>query len=369
MARTKKLSDQIESHVPKEEETPDVKDPNNFIPTGCLLLNLSLSDMWNGGWLIGRMYQIIGDSSTGKTLLALTTLATMCQEERFDDYRLIYDDIERGCGFDISNVSQRLADRVEPPREPNEHDDGNSDCIEDFHDNITNAIEDGRPFAYIVDSWDALDSLEDKKKLAQQKEAREKGTEAKGTYGAAKAKKASHILRNIKASIKNTNSIVIIISQTRENLDVASFEKRYVAGGKALKFYCWCRMWLVWAGKITKGSEKKKIQVGGRSIIDVDKNRTTGKKRKVPMAIYDEFGVDDLGPTIDFILDWSDEWKKSKASIKCPKSFLGGETMTKTKLISTIEEKGLEDELAKQVQKLWATREDSIKLNRKQRFK
>jgi len=368
--KTEKLAEQVDSFEPEvnDDDDRDAKDPNNFIPTGSIMLNLGLSDMWNGGWMKGRMHQLIGDSSTGKTLVAVTTLACMTQEKRFDNYRLIFDDIERGCGFDITDVSKRLAERIEPPREPTEEDDGYSDSIEDFWDNITNAIEDGRPFVYIVDSWDSLDSLDDKKKLAQQKKDREEGKETKGSYGGAKPKKASELLRNIKSSIKKTDSILIIISQTRESMDTFSFEKRYVAGGKAIRFYSWSRMWLVWAGKITRGSDKKKVQIGGRSLIDIDKNRTTGKKRKVPMAIYDEFGLDDLGPTIDFMVEWSEKWKKSKASIKCPKTFLDGATMSRTKLIETIEAKGLEKELAKHAQKAWNEREASLKLNRKKRF-
>jgi len=376
--RTRKIAEQVEDYEPpKKEEEPDRKDPNNFIPTGSTMLNLSISDMINGGWQLGKIFNLIGDSSTGKTLLALVTLAEMCQYERFDDYRLIFDDVEYGCGFDISKVSPRLSTRIEPPKwtEVSKQEKKRgvvpepiySDTIQDFHDNVLDIIDEGRPFAYIADSFDALDAEEDIKKLNAARAARKKGIKTKGSYGIAKARIASHFLRSIKAKVAATNSIVIIISQTRDNIDPMSFVEKTRSGGRALKFFSWIEMWLAFMSAITS----KKIQIGGNSLIKVTKNRTTGKKRTVPLAIYDEFGVDDIGPNLDFLSTMHDDWEKIKetGSIIPPKNFLKGEKMSRARMIRTVESKDLEEELRLRCQELWDHIERGLLQNRKRRYR
>lgn len=376
MGRTKnkKLAKEIEEYEPEPTKQAEserkltkaqLRDPNNFIPTGSTMLNLSLSDFIDGGWQLGRIFNLIGDSSTGKTLLALTTMAEMCQQKRFDKYRLIFDDIEFGCGFDIGNISPTLAKRIEPPQHDKNKTPIYSDEVEDLHDNVLTAIEKGKPFIYVVDSWDALDAADDKKKLQEQRDARKKGTKAKGSYAMAKAKKASHILRTIKAGIAKTNSILIIISQTRDNIEPMAFEEKYRSGGRALKFYSWVEAWLGFIGKITS----KKIQIGGNSIATITKNRTNGKKRNVKMAIYDEFGVDDISPILDFLIEWNDGWTKTDSGSIIPqKSFLKGEKMSRERLIRTIEAKNMEQKLREICQKTWDEREEGLKKNRKKRY-
>ena len=66
--------------------------------------------------------------------------------------------------------------------------------------------------------------------IEEAEKAREKGKEAAGSYGVAKAKQMSQMLRKIIRDIKKTNSTLVIISQVRENLNPAAFAKKYRAG-------------------------------------------------------------------------------------------------------------------------------------------
>ena len=58
-------------NVPLLKEERKDRYPSFFLNTGSRLLNLALSgDAWNGGWAGQRIINIIGDTTTGKTLLA-----------------------------------------------------------------------------------------------------------------------------------------------------------------------------------------------------------------------------------------------------------------------------------------------------------
>ena len=68
-------------------------DPEYLIPTGSTLLNCACADNPWAGYGLGKLVNLIGDSSAGKTFLALTCLADACLLDRFNDYRIIYDKI------------------------------------------------------------------------------------------------------------------------------------------------------------------------------------------------------------------------------------------------------------------------------------
>jgi hypothetical protein len=79
-------------------------------------LNLTCSDREEGAFRIGTVNNVIGDSDAGKTLLALSCLAAVCQDRRFRNYRLIYDDVERANTFDMEFLyGESTAKRVGPP--------------------------------------------------------------------------------------------------------------------------------------------------------------------------------------------------------------------------------------------------------------
>ena len=73
------------SEKPIVKEEVSVVDPDWLIPTGSTLLNCACSDYYHGGYGVGKLINLIGDSSTGKTLLALTTFAEMCMFTKWDE--------------------------------------------------------------------------------------------------------------------------------------------------------------------------------------------------------------------------------------------------------------------------------------------
>ena len=330
-------------------------------PTGSVLLNLALSDHTEGGFQIGKMANIIGDSSSGKTFLCLSVFAESNKKSRFKKHRFIFDDAESANEFDMDRLfGAGTAKRIEPPRIV-DGEDVHSDTIQDFYDHVTDAIEKGDPFIYILDSFDALDAEEDQKKIKEQKKARRSGKDASGSYGMAKPKIASSIFRDICTDLKTTESILIIISQTRDNIDPMSFAKKTRSGGNALKFYSTHEIWLANKGSI----KSRNIDIGNLVKAKVSKNKLTGKHRVIEFPLYYDYGVDSIQGAVNFLVT-EKHWTKTKLTIHATDLDIEG---TVQKIIEQIEEKGLEDKLSGIVQKVWNNIEDSLKLQRKPKYK
>jgi RecA/RadA recombinase len=271
------------------------------LSSGSTVLNLACTGRPDVAFYPGHFYFFVGDSSSGKTFLTLTTFAEASINEAFKDYRLIFDNVEDGALMDFAKFfGAGVAARVEAPSASGE----NSTTIEDFYYNWHDACLDGRPFIYVLDSMDALSSVDEAKKFNEHKKSRNKAGKAPaGSFGDGKAKKNSQNLRMILRLMKKTGSILIIICQTRENIGFgAMFEPKTRAGGKSLKFYATLEMWTSVAKRLSKKLGDRTYKVGMISRIDVKKNRVQGKERTVDQPILYEIGIDDVGGCLDYLV-------------------------------------------------------------------
>lgn len=338
-----------------------VLDTFDLLPTSSTLLNLACSDNPDGGFSTGRMVNLIGDSSSGKSIVALTLLALCANNPKYKHYRLIYDDVENANSFDLEYLfGETAANRIEAACYDEDNVPVPSQFIEDFHCNIADFLEDRVPFIYILDSFDALDAEQDAKKIEEIRDARRKNKKVAGTYSMAKPKKSSELLRNICTDLKKTESILIIISQTRDNINPISFETKTRSGGNALRFYATHEIWLA----KTKPIKSKKRVVGNEIKAKIKKNKLTGKIREIGMRIYYDYGVDDISANINFLVD-EGVWKKAGSKIKAPDFKLTG--MMKT-IVAHIERHNMEDDLKDLVAETWTSIEEDLKLDRKPRF-
>jgi len=149
-----------------------------------------------------------------------------------------------------------------------------------------------------------LDALEDQKKIDDLSKSIEDDTKVKGTYGMAKAKASSSILRSCTGLLSSTGSILIIVSQIRDNVDPMSPKKDTRSGGHALKFYAHHEMWM----KPIKEHKKNGVSIGSAVKVKITKNKITGKVREVVFDIYYDYGIDDISSCIDYLLQigrWS----------------------------------------------------------------
>ena len=359
-SRLQDMADNILEQV-KKDDSDEKQEKRLLIPTGSILLNLACSDHIEGGWGAGKISNLIGDSSSGKTLLALSMFAECAQRSEFDEYDFIYDDVEQACEFDMSKLfGSRVKDRIQAPH----YEDGTalySDTIQQFHANVFSAIQSGRPFIYVLDSFDALTSSEELGRAEESAKATRDGKELKGSYRMEKPKLVSEMLRQIKARLRETGSFLLIISQTRDNIDPMSFEKKTRSGGRALRFYSSHEVWMALAGKI-----KSRDRVIGSNVkVKVTKNKLTGKQRSVQFPIYYDYGADDLGSCIDFLVD-DGYWSKKGDKIIAKEIGMEG---TRKKLIVDIEgEIGAAQRIYETTQTCWQEIEQSLKLDRKPKY-
>jgi len=337
---------------------------DDFVGTGSTLLNLACSGRAFGGFAKGHYYLFVGDSSSGKTFDCLTCFAEAANNPAFDDYRLIYDDVEHGALMDFEKFfGKKTAERVEAPKVDKDGEPIYSTTAEDFYYNLDDALKEGKPFIYVLDSENALSSGSEESKFAEQKEAYEKGKDAAGSYGDGKAKTHSQNLRRICAALRDSKSILIIISQTRDNIGFG-FEKKTRSGGKALKFYATLEMWSSVEGKIKKTVAGKPRNIGVHTLIQVKKNRFTGKDRTASIDIYHSIGIDDVGANIDYLVE-EKIWINTKGRIKATDFSIEG---SKEDIVSHVEQNGLEKKLSLLVARRWREIEEACTVERKKRY-
>lgn len=337
----------------------------DLIPSGSTLLNLACSDDISGAFGLGKIITLPGGSASGKTLLVLTMFAEMLKEKRFANYKYVYDDGEAALAFDIEYLfGKKLKDKIEPPGGYDDQDDPiHSNTIQDFESHILRLCKEEGSFIYVLDSLDSLSSTQElekeyKRALINAK-SDDHAKDIKGSYKTEKAKILGETLRMINKNIAKTRSSLFIIQQERSNIGVRFGSKKTTSGGKAPFFYSSHQVWLSKTGAI-KSKERK---IGTTVFAQIKKNKLTGKLRDVKFDIYNDYGLDDIGSCIDFLI-LEKYWTKNGRKINA-----FGSSLTKNKLIDQIEEKNLENEVKDMVKLVWMTIEDSIKVNRKRRFK
>lgn len=369
--RNKKSSSEIEEVADKPIRKKKKIKPKacNLLSSGSTLLNLGLSDNPFGAFLPGHYYWFVGDSDTGKTIFSMTCFAEALQHQRFKNCDLIYDNVEGGMLMDLDNLfNENLSEQILPPSRDEYGMPVSSYSIEDFYfhvdDRIKLAKHSGNPFIYILDSMDGLTSVAADDKFDQQKDAYRRGKTVAGSYGDGKAKKNSEGLRKVLKGLRDTKSILIIISQTRDNISGRGFQTKTVSGGHSLKFYATTQIWTSLAGTLKRSYKGKDRQIGINVKIQVRKNRITGRKHDLSVDIYHSLGIDDIGSCIDYLImeKW---WTKKKQSI-IAKEF--GVTASRDKLISHIEENGLYKDLQKITGRCWHEIQNAVKLKRRNRY-
>jgi RecA/RadA recombinase len=330
-----------------------------LLRTGSTLLDLAMTGRVAGGLAMGKYFWVVGDSSSGKTFLTLTCLAEAARSRRFADYRFIYDPTtEDGALMDFAKFfGPRMAGRVE--MRP-------TTTIDQFFYAADSEFDKG-PCIYILDSMDGLLGNKEAAKFKERKAAygTAKAEKLKGDYGDGKAKLNSSYIRQVLAKARDTKSILIVISQTRDNFDEYGPDK-VVSGGHALKFYSTCQLWSSRRGKIEKTYKDNELQIGINVRVEVKKNRLSGKEWEIEVPIYHTYGIDDIGSCVDYLIDWK-HWSKpqGKQVVTAPDLDFEG---TRERLIKKIEEDGLEKDLRAIVGEVWAGVEQACALKRKPRY-
>lgn len=349
---------------PKKKKSKPKPTSTNMLGSGSTLINLACTNNPFTAFMKGQYYFFVGDSASGKTFLTMSCFAEAVYNPNFEDYELIYDNSEDGMHIDLKKMfSPKVAKRIVPPAVDKEGVPIHSETIEDFYYNVDDKLKAGKPFIYVLDSMDGLSSQAEADKFEEQKDAHRKGKQVAGSYGDGKAKKNSTGLRKVTAGLTKTKSILIIISQTRDNLGYGH-EKKSRSGGHALRFYACIELWSTIIKKITKTVKGKTRQIGITAGVKIKKNRVIGDMHEAVMDIYPSYGIDDIGSCIDYLVKekwWSKSGRKINAKefkMKCARD----------KLVSHIEAKNLEKKLKIITGRCWNEIRKACALKRKRKY-
>jgi len=331
--------------LPKETDSP-IKLDSNYLSTGITLLDLGAYGKINCGLAKGNIYRIAGNSGAGKTFLGRTILAEAAKNKEFDDYELIYDDVERGALMDTCKFfGQRLVDRLIPPTKTKTKTPIYSKYLSDFYEKIKRKLQSGKKLIWILDSMDALNPEKETK------------------MGDGKAKVNSQNLRKLIDPLHESGSILIMVSQAKPDM-MSMFGGEIASGGTSLLFYSTLDIWLKKFKTMKMTYKGHKVTTGVIIRATIKKNRLSGKDRTIYFPFSPSYGIDDIGANIDYLTKWQ-HWEKEKNQILVPEFEFSG---TREGLIAHTEEKQLQRELQTIVGKVWNEVETNCTIKRTPRY-
>ena len=260
-----------------------------FFSSGCTVLDCVLG----GGWPLGRISNVVGDKSTGKTLVAIEAMTNFTRA--FPNGQALYIEAEsafdpeyaEALGLPLKRVT--IEDKIDTV-------EGFFDCTSQFLGiNLTKEGEQKgelrtTPGLLVLDS---LDALSDAAEMGREIDA--------GSYAMSKPKMLSQFFRRLVRPLGRTRTHVMIISQVRDAIGVTFGDKLTRSGGRALDFYASQALWLrlLKTNNITreKVTRAVSLEIGAKC----KKNKIATPLRECSFNLRFGYGIEDIEANLHFL--------------------------------------------------------------------
>jgi len=335
----KKIGDKVKE-VLDNAKTSSLPGVPAWIPTGCTILDIAIANRFPGGIPVGRIFHIFGGTGTCKTMLAATALG-YAKRIGMECY---YGDVEHTLAADfVKDVCNLDCDELDGIGYP--------ESIEDLFDNWLRSIivpKKGKindnPKMVVVDSVTALPA-----EIEQDKSMSDQG------YGAYRARQMSLAFRKYIKLLADSNTTLFLIDQARTDIN-SLHGGETVTGGRASEYYASVRVYLKHDQKVVNSA---KTPLGTWTKFQILKNNVAPPFREGRFRILFDYGIDDISSNLYFLSEFQNGPREAKKLLSTIELF--GEKKSRKAWVSYIEENNLEEELRKEVWKVWQQKYSSEK--------
>ena len=297
-----------------DQSTP--ADISGFISSGSVILDtIMTNNQWpekNGGYPIGRLIDITGNESTGKSLLANHALI---ETQRVGGIPVLIDEegttsigLLKLMGLKVGEEAVKAGlEKLVLIQ---------TGTVEGVFETIEKIIIKSREISKskpITIVWDSVAATSSKDEIEQ-------GYEQEG-YGTFKAKAISKGMRKLTPFISKLNVCLIFTNQLRQNISKFGHGDKFVApGGKAIPFHASIRLRLEKIENIKAGSDKNDPTIGIIVKVTTRKNKVAPFNRTCLLNIYFNQGINDEESWLDDLVDKKiiEKPTKQKYSFKMP---------------------------------------------------
>lgn len=285
----KEAGEKVAYNLDSQDSPVNVK---RWIPFGVKQLDYIISNRSPGGAPEGRIIEIQGPPSIGKTHLAYELVK---QAQRMGGIGVYFD----------SEFATSLEDLIERGLHPTRTVLITEQCMETVFERTESTILKTRTMKKdvpVVIVWDSIAAMVPKAEL--------EATYEQNTIGLA-ARTISKGLRKMAGVIANKNVLLVVINQQRTKIGVMYGDPTTTPGGAAMNYYASCRIKLSAGQPIKKTVEGKEIVIGINVTAKTIKNKVARPFREVDFEIHFGKGLVEYEQVFDYLREWCDRHKDS----------------------------------------------------------